>query len=62
MELMVYSEMKWLFNKTEVRKKIFDMEIDVFIPELPLAIEIDGSYWHKNKRKKDLQKNIVMIH
>ncbi len=32
-------------------------ELDVFLPTKKIAIEYDGSYWHKNRRKKDLEKN-----
>lgn len=33
-------------------------EMDIYIPSIKLAIEYDGSYYHKNKLKKDLQKNV----
>ena len=32
-------------------------ELDVFIPSKNIAIEYDGYFWHKNKTKKDLEKN-----
>ena len=32
-------------------------ELDVYIPSKRIAIEYDGAYWHKNKTKKDLEKN-----
>ena len=32
-------------------------ELDIYIPSKKIAIEYDGGYWHKNKEKKDLQKN-----
>jgi len=37
--------------KTRVKGKV--MSIDIFIPELNLGIEFDGSYWHKGKRELD---------
>ena len=33
-------------------------ELDVYIPSKNIAIEYDGYYWHKNKAKKDLEKNL----
>ncbi|MBO5889025.1 MAG: zinc-ribbon domain-containing protein, partial [Clostridia bacterium] len=33
-------------------------ELDVFIPSKKIAIEYDGFFWHKNKRKKDVEKNL----
>ena len=32
-------------------------ELDIYIPSKKIAIEYDGSFWHKNKTKKDLEKN-----
>ena len=32
-------------------------ELDVYIPSRKIAIEYDGSYWHKDKTKKELKKN-----
>ena len=36
---------------TSVRDKIPPMELDTFIPELNLGIEINGGYWHSEKFK-----------
>ena len=32
-------------------------ELDVYIPSKKVAIEYDGSFYHKNKTKKDIEKN-----
>ena len=32
-------------------------ELDIYIPSRKIAIEYDGSYWHKDKTKKELKKN-----
>ena len=32
-------------------------ELDVYIPSKKIAIEYDGSFWHENKTRKDLEKN-----
>lgn len=32
-------------------------ELDIYIPSKNVAIEYDGFFWHKNKEKKDLEKN-----
>ena len=36
---------------TSVRDKIPPMELDIFLPEFNLAIEINGMYWHSEKFK-----------
>ena len=33
-------------------------ELDIYIPSKKIAIEYDGDYWHKNKKQKDLEKNL----
>ena len=37
--------------KTRVKGKLWS--IDIYIPQLKLGIEFDGSYWHKGKREFD---------
>lgn len=32
------------------------MELDLYIPSIRVAIEYDGSYWHRNKQKTELEK------
>ena len=32
------------------------MELDIYIPSIQLAIEYDGSYWHRNKQKAESEK------
>ena len=32
-------------------------ELDIYIPSLKIAIEYDGYYWHKNRTRKDIEKN-----
>ncbi len=59
LELRIYTELKSLFKDVRHREKIKRRELDVFLPELNLGIEIDGAYWHRDKDAKDLQKNHV---
>ncbi|MBE6630455.1 MAG: hypothetical protein E7624_06365 [Ruminococcaceae bacterium] len=33
-------------------------ELDIYIPSIKIAIEYDGYFYHKNKTKKDLEKNL----
>lgn len=33
----------------------------MFIPEIKLAIEYDGSFWHKDKREYDKKKTQILI-
>ncbi|MBT7896235.1 MAG: DUF559 domain-containing protein, partial [Flavobacteriales bacterium] len=40
--------------KTRLKGKLWS--IDIYIPQLKLGIEFDGSYWHKDKRALDKMK------
>tara|TARA_R100000951_G_scaffold25121_1_gene21243 strand:- start:7764 stop:9365 length:1602 start_codon:yes stop_codon:yes gene_type:complete len=60
-ELRVFCEIKSCFKDTSWRHKIFGHEVDIFIPELSIGIEYDGSYWHKDKFKDDLQKTEKLL-
>jgi len=56
-ELRILSELRWVFKEVNSRHKVDGKEVDIFIPELNIGIEFDGSYWHKDKKKADLDKN-----
>jgi hypothetical protein len=60
LELKVFTEMKFLFHDAEHRKKIHGVECDVFLPNLNLAIEIDGAYFHKDKYDQDQVKTNIL--
>jgi len=55
-EIRLYSEVKYFFPQTENRFRLKGREVDIFIPELNVAVEFDGFYWHKDKFQKDNQK------
>ena len=38
------------------RTILHPLELDIYIPELNLAFEYDGEYWHKNSKEKDKKK------
>ena len=56
-ELRIYTELKHIFPDTEHKHILNKVEFDVFIPSRRLAIEFDGSYWHRNADAKDRRKN-----
>jgi hypothetical protein len=60
MELRVFTELKWLFGRVEFHKKEHGVECDVFVPDLKLAVEIDGYFWHRAKQEKDKNKNVIL--
>ena len=56
-ELRLFTEFKALFPDTEHKFKFGKTELDVYIPSLKLALEFDGSYWHKDTILRDRRKN-----
>lgn len=60
MELRVYSELKIIFEKVELQKIKHGVECDVYLPGIKLAIEVDGYFYHRQKQRKDENKNLVL--
>lgn len=56
-EIRVYTELCCIYEDCRTGEKIHGVELDIWIPSLKLGIEYDGSFWHKDKLKKDLKKN-----
>ena len=53
--------MKSLFKNVKHRAKLFKMECDIYIPDYKIAIEYDGSYWHRNKYLNDKEKTKLLL-
>jgi len=56
-EFRILSELETLFKKVDSRYKFKKTEIDIFIKDINIGIEYDGSYYHKNKKNNDAKKN-----
>ena len=57
LELRLYSELKSVFCEAEQRKRINRIECDIYLPLIKVAVEVDGSFWHKSKYDADKRKN-----
>ena len=55
-EQLIYQSLKILYPDTENRYKGFGFEVDIYIPSINVAIEYNGSYFHRGKEEKDKQK------
>jgi len=65
-ELIITFELKTIFKNIDPKgfKTILDRRlraIDIFIPLLKLAIEFDGSFWHKDKKALDKIKSEMLM-
>jgi len=56
-DLRIYAEAQLLFDGVELRSRVHRYEVDVAIPDLKVAIEYDGAYFHRQKSVKDKNKN-----
>jgi hypothetical protein len=56
-ELRLLAELEVIFSSAFHRYKACGDECDIYLPDLKLAIEIDGGYYHKDRVSKDLEKN-----
>lgn len=48
-QVELYNLVKQLYSQTEINYQYLNYSIDIAIPELMIAIEYDGYYWHKDK-------------
>ena len=56
-ELMtIFEEINPKGHKIRIKGKL--ISIDIYIPEINVGIEFDGSYWHKNNEVKDKMKTL----
>jgi len=47
-------------NNYRIPKRIGQKRVDIYIPDIKVAIEYDGVYWHKNKENKDRKKTELL--
>jgi len=58
-EIRILTELRFIFDDDKVisRYKVEGREVDIYLPEINLAIEYDGYYFHKDKEDSDREKN-----
>ena len=56
-EKAIYYYVLKYFPDAVSRDMTLGKELDIYIPSRRIAIEYDGSYFHKNKKKQDVEKN-----
>ena len=60
-EIRILTEFKWIFDLVKNRYKVDGREIDIFLPNINIAVEYDGNFWHKDKEIRDLEKNKFLL-
>jgi len=59
-EFRILSELETIFKEVDSKYKLKKTEIDIFIKDINVGIEYDGSYFHKNRKITDEKKNIFL--
>ena len=54
--MTIFEEINPKGHKIRIKGKL--ISIDIYIPEINVGIEFDGSYWHKNNEVKDKMKTL----
>ena len=49
-QVELFNIIKTIFSTAILEYKILNYNVDIAIPQLKIAIEFDGSYWHQNKK------------
>jgi hypothetical protein len=59
-QIKLFEMVKEIMNGVELNYPSKNFAIDIAVPKKMLAIEYDGSYWHKNKRKDCIKTKIFL--
>ena len=64
-EIKIIFELISIFKNINKKGEVFRIKnktvrVDIFIPSIKLVVEYDGSFWHSNKQKKDLEKSEIL--
>lgn len=58
-EIRLLTELMFLFDKVVSRDRSLGVEADILLPDAGVAVEFDGSHWHKDRVDKDIRKNEI---
>ena len=56
-EMRLLTELEVLFPSIQYRERLQGIEVDLYLPEERIAIEYDGSFWHRDAQSTDRKKN-----
>lgn len=59
-QVELFNIVKGIYPNAKLNYQILNYSVDIVIKEIKLAIEYDGSYWHKDKEKDNLRQNKIM--
>jgi len=61
LEVRLFCELKDIFPSTILSYKLDRYKIDIVIPEIKIALEVDGLRWHKDSESRDIRKNNYIV-
>lgn len=60
LQILIYSELRHYYKSIKLEHSIHGVSVDIFLPRHKLAIEVDGSWWHKDKLALDTKKGNIL--
>jgi very-short-patch-repair endonuclease len=55
-EIRIFTELNSVFEDVRLGERLLKAEADIYIPQLLVAVEYDGAYFHRDSQEKDLRK------
>ena len=59
-QIQIFCELQTVFNDIKLGEKIDQIECDIYLTKLKIAIEYDGVRWHKGNENRDNKKNALL--
>ena len=60
-EIAVYAELTALFESVAWRERIAGFECDIYLRDFKVGVEVDGSYWHRQRPEQELAKSAAFV-
>lgn len=60
LQILIYAELSHYFKSIKLEHTLHGVSVDVYLPKSKLAIEVDGSWWHKDKLVFDTKKGNIL--
>ncbi|MGO8693458.1 MAG: zinc-ribbon domain-containing protein [Rectinemataceae bacterium] len=59
-QLRVFAELKSIFADARLDETVHEKEVDIWLPGIKAGVEVDGHYYHADRREQDTTKSDVL--
>jgi hypothetical protein len=60
LQILIYAELNHYYRTIKLEHIFHGFSVDIYLPKSKLAIEVDGSWWHKDKLVFDTKKGNIL--